>query len=470
MFSSVKKLFIFPESAHVHSLQAAIYDALYVCMMQGLGEAFLGTFGIYLGGSSLQIGLLATTPPLIGALSQLFGVYLYRKNIPRKKIIVTTAAMQGIVWFFLAILALFFHDSPSAISILIGLSILHYATGNTGGPAWNSLIGDIVPSEIRGKYFGFRNQRSGWITVISMLMAGSVLSAFRFKHAEFFGFMGLFLIACFARLSSATWLNKYHEPGYTIQKESHFTLWDFIRRMPRSNFAKFVFFFAGMNGAAAISTPYFALYMLRDLHLSYMQFSVVTAVQLLTQYIFMQNWGKISDEFGNRRILAVCSIAISLSSGIWLVSSHFWWLVMIQIYSGIFWAGFNLSAANFLFDAVTPQKRAQCAAYMSLINAVFVCIGAGIGGLLITHLPDGFLISRGFDTPPSVYFKVFALSSIIRLSIVFGLLKRFREVRNVEPIRTRELIFRISNIRPISGATFSFITTELRRRKESKNI
>jgi hypothetical protein len=41
----------------------------------------------------------------------------------------------------------------------------------------------------------------------------------------------------------------------------------------------------------------------------------------------------------------------------------------------------------------------------------------------------------------------------------FGVfLRRFREVRPVEPIRHRDLIFRVSHIRPIAGATFSLFT------------
>ena len=47
---------------------------------------------------------------------------------------------------------------------------------------------------------------------------------------------------------------------------------------------------------------------------------------------------------------------------------------------------------------------------------------------------------------------------------------RFKEVRPVEPVRHRDLIFRVSHIRPIAGATFSLFTGLFRERKETKHV
>ena len=48
-------------------------------------------------------------------------------------------------------------------------------------------------------------------------------------------------------------------------------------------------------------------------------------------------------------------------------------------------------------------------------------------------------------------------------------LPRFKEVRTVEPIRHRDLIFRISQIRPIAGATFSLFTGLFRDKREESD-
>jgi hypothetical protein len=46
-------------------------------------------------------------------------------------------------------------------------------------------------------------------------------------------------------------------------------------------------------------------------------------------------------------------------------------------------------------------------------------------------------------------------------------LRKFKEVRQVEPIRHRDLIFRVSHIRPIAGATFSLFTGLFRQGRDS---
>jgi hypothetical protein len=53
---------------------------------------------------------------------------------------------------------------------------------------------------------------------------------------------------------------------------------------------------------------------------------------------------------------------------------------------------------------------------------------------------------------------VFLISGVIRFIAAYIFLKKFREVREVEPISEGELIFRISHIKPIAGATFSLTT------------
>ena len=64
---------------------------------------------------------------------------------------------------------------------------------------------------------------------------------------------------------------------------------------------------------------------------------------------------------------------------------------------------------------------------------------------------------------------IFFISGVIRFVATGIFLPKFKEVRPVEPIRHRELIFRVSHIRPIAGATFSLFTGLFRERREGEN-
>jgi MFS family permease len=135
-----------------------------------------------------------------------------------------------------------------------------------------------------------------------------------------------------------------------------------------------------------------------------------------------------------------------------------WFVLLIQLYSGIFWAGFNLAAANFVFDAVTPPKRARCIAYQAIINGVFVLSGSLCGALIATRMPVEWGDTFAWLIKPSRFLPLFVISAALRLFAVAGLLPLFKEVRPVEHIRGHELLVRITSLRPLWGATFAIVS------------
>jgi MFS family permease len=221
-----------------------------------------------------------------------------------------------------------------------------------------------------------------------------------------------------------------------------------------------------INLGVSFSAPYFSLYMLRDLGLDYMAYTFVIAIGNISQFLTFRHWGRISDRFGNKKILNLCGWGMSLVPILWLGPPNILFFVFIQIYGGIIWSGFNLAIANFLFDAVTPPKRARCVAYQGLMNGIAVFTGSLIGGLTASHLPESITIGPIFWKPVSMLLMVFLISGIIRFIAAYIFLKKFKEVREVEPISEGELIFRISHIRPIAGATFSLFTDLFTQQKK----
>ncbi|MGD8672424.1 MAG: hypothetical protein PVH86_03850, partial [Thiogranum sp.] len=97
--------------------------------------------------------------------------------------------------------------------------------------------------------------------------------------------------------------------------------------------------------------------MLRDLQFTYLQFMANTAMAVLVQFLTLNTWGRISDVFGNRLILVTAGSVIPALPLLWLVSANFWYLLGVQVVSGFAWAGFSLSAGNFLYDLVPAHRR-----------------------------------------------------------------------------------------------------------------
>ncbi|MBN8548151.1 MAG: MFS transporter [Deltaproteobacteria bacterium] len=450
------------------SLRAANGDGMAWACMVGAGETYLNIFGIFLKATSVQLGLLATLPQFLGAISQMVGVWAMSFFASRRHIITRFVTLNAFVWVPVALLPFIFEKGASTVWILIALASLYFVTSNFTNPIWNSLIGDLVPAHIRGRYFGYRNRLLGFSTFITILLCGQMLDVSQRYGDARLGFLGVFLIAFLSRLLCVYFLQGYEDPPYHVKHEHHFTFWQFIRRSPKSNFARFVYFNSLMNFGVNIATPFFAVYMLRDLHFSYIELTVITATNTITQFLTMQYWGKISDQFGNKKILNICGYGVALSPLMWVFGSSLWYLLLIQVYAGFVWAGFNLAAANFMFDAVTPPKRARCVAYQAMVNGAFVLVGSLLGGYLGDHLPASVTFAGFQWTPPSGLVFVFVISGLVRVFASLLLLPQFSEVRSVERIDHRELIFRITNIASIAGVTFSILPGTRRRRPTKK--
>ncbi len=452
-------------------MSASLKDGTSHASMLGFGESYFGAFGIFLRATTMQVGLIATLPQLLGAVMQWAGAINMERLKSRRKTVCAGAYIQGLTFLPMAVLPLLFSGSNLLIPMLLLLLMVYHGANGAVVPAWNSLIGDLVPNRIRGRFFGQRNMLTGLSTFISLVLGGLLLDYFSRQGTGERGYVIIFLAAFIARSNSVRWLMRYEDPEFSISPDQVFTFRQFLRRSPYSNFAKFVFFVGMINLGVAFSSPYFALYMLRDLQFTYIEFTVVTAVSTVTQFFTFRYWGNLSDRFGNKKILNLCGWGIFIVPILWLFSSNIFYLMIIQVYGGLIWSGFSLASSNFLFDAVTPPKRARCVAYQGLVNGIFIFMGSLMGGYAAGHLPHG--IPMGFFTwePEFMLPVVFLISGLIRLVAAAMFLRKFKEVRPVEPIGHGEMIFRVSNLRPIAGATFSLITglfQEHREKEENK--
>ena len=131
---------------------------------------------------------------------------------------------------------------------------------------------------------------------------------------------------------------------------------------------------------------------------------------------------------------------------LWILNRQPFYLILVEMFSGFLWAGFNLCSVNFIYDAVTPPKRMRCISYFNVVNGTALAIGALIGGFVIKYLPplSGHKI-----------LMLFLISSVMRLSVAVIMPRLLKEVRPVEPVKSADLFFSMINLRPIQGVNHS---------------
>ena len=212
-----------------------------------------------------------------------------------------------------------------------------------------------------------------------------------------------------------------------------------------------------MQASVAVASPFFTVYMLRDLEFSYAEFMMNTGMAVLAQFLTLNQWGRISDEFGNRRILTTAGLLVPVMPLLWLFSGNFWYLLVVQAVSGVTWAGFTLSASNFLYDLIPADKRATYLAAHHVFANVGVFCGAMLGGFLGVVLPQEITVF-GLDAIwVSALSGVFVVSTVARLAVVLILLPRIREVRSVRDISFTQVVFRVTRVNALAGLFFDIV-------------
>src|SRR3989344_1713778 len=290
-------------------------------VMEGFGLRNITPYALAMGAKNTHIGFLSSIPQLLGHLSQLFTLKLMQEN-SRKKIVIFAVLLQALLWLPLigvgAYYFLFHGSSQVAALLLIFVYTLLIVAGLSLGPAWNSWMKDIM-SATPGSYFGMRNRITGFVALVSMLIAGFILDALKKTHL-FLGFAIIFGIAFLFRLISASLFLKKHEPELKYEPAFYFSLLDFLKRMRSNNFGKFTIYVSFLMFATAIASPFFAVYMLKELHFNYVTYTAISIFSSLFSLLFMPAWGKFADRYGNIRIMKICGYLVPFVPLLWLLS------------------------------------------------------------------------------------------------------------------------------------------------------
>ncbi|MEE4109880.1 MAG: MFS transporter [Halieaceae bacterium] len=452
------------------TLQRSRKEAFASALMTGTCDNYLGAFAIALRASLVQMSWLTAAPQLIGALSQLLSVWLCQ-HLHRKKAIVIGVGVQATAVLCMMLLALYTPDN--AVLWLIGAAVVYHASANFVQPQWRGWMGSVVPARRRGAYFAGRTRLTMITTLAVFAGGGALLGAFDERGEVYIGFALIFAVATLGRALSARQLARMHDPdphsGPPVDLAG--TLRRIRDAFRHRTFRRYTLFVAGMQGAVAVSAPFFSVYMLRDLDYSYWQFSINTGASILTQFFTLAIWGRLCDQWGNRFVMIASSSILPLVPALWLFSSNYYYLILVQVVSGLAWGGFTLSTANYLYDLRPPRADfASYAAVQSALSAIGIFCGALVGGLLARHLDVLLLAMPPSLAPAHALLLIMLVSSLLRLLIVAWFIPHSEELRVRRRPDLLRVVYRISRFTPGAGVVLDWLTVTRAERAASQDM
>jgi len=357
------------------------------------GGAFLVAFAVKLGASNLVIGLLAAIGPL-SQLLQLPSIFFVEKIRNRRLITVVAAALSRLCWLVIA-LSPFLFPAKIAIAVLLILLVLVSAFGAVGGCSWNSWMRDLIPENIMGSFFSKRMRVATGVGVALSIVAAVYLDFWKryFADQELAGYSVLFLAGFAAGVTGLFFLAKTPEIRMPQFAEKQKILQLLSQPFRDENFRKLIAFMCSWNFAVNLAGPFFMVYMLKRLGLSMSFIIGLSIVSQVMNFLFLRIWGRYTDRFSNKSVLAISGPLFILSVLAWTFTTMpekyvltIPLLVVIHIVMGLSSAGVSLASGNI---SLKLAPKGQATAYLAT-NTIANSIAAGVAPILGGKFADFF--------------------------------------------------------------------------------
>jgi len=357
------------------------------------GGAFLIAFAIKLGASNLVIGLLAAIGPL-SQLLQLPSIFLVEKIRNRRLVTVVAAGLSRLCWLIIA-LSPFIFPAKIAIAVLLILLIAVSAFGAVSGCSWNSWMRDLVPENIMGSFFSKRMRIATGVGIVLSILAATYLDFWKkqFATQEIAGYSVLFIVGFAAGLIGLFFLAKTPEIRMPRIQERPKILKLLSQPFRDENFKKLIVFMCSWNFSVNLAGPFFMVYMLKRLGLSMSFIIGLSIVSQIMNFLFLKIWGKYTDRFSNKSVLAISGPLFIFSVLAWTFTTmpekYFLTiplLIVIHIVMGLASAGVSLASSNI---SLKLAPKGQATAYLAT-NTIANSVAAGVAPILGGKFADFF--------------------------------------------------------------------------------
>lgn len=332
-------------------------------------------FALAIGASNTVVGFIGAMPPLALFIAAMPGVLLAQR-FARKKVCYSSYLVSSIGWLAVVLLPLlFFKENPYIWLVMFFLAIKTLEL--VADPSLTTLLADAVPTEKRGIFFAKRSQIIGITGLIVTLLSGIYLDMF--PKTSLLGFMTLFLLGIYFGVVQALLYKTAREPTDSRENIRFRELLNIPKQYRQ--FLLFSFFF---QFAVMIASPFFAVYLLKDLGLSYTLFTALNALSVLARILVQPALGRLTDIYGDRPIalLSFFGTAIVPLWFVFITKTNLWLLYPAHIFLGVAWAGADLCLFNLLLDVTQKRHRAHQVAEYQMLVAIPMIVGPIVGGII----------------------------------------------------------------------------------------
>lgn len=427
------------------SLRASTLDGIFATLFSNMtGGVLLNNFLVELAATPFQIGMLASIP-MVANLLQPLGAYWADCTTSRRIYGLWVYGISRLLWLPLAIAVMVFSrhlvNPQTMIFATLAAMLATHVLGAIGSASWLSWIATLVPRQLRGRYFGFRNSTFSLTSLVALPLLGVAVSHWTGGSIQGFGIVmavgviaGLISLGFQSRMTdvnpqtqlsaltkSQSGTSRSTDPKFDtkplISPAANEPLTETAHQSILNNapFLLFLLYFGLWAFGANLSNPFFNLYLLDNLALDLSWVTLYNALGAGANLLMLLVWGKLADQIGNRPILLLNGLLVAIIPLLWLgtgaTSGSIWlWFPLLHLLGGGTGAAIDLCINNLQLAIAPIQHHTKYFAITAAIGGVSGAMGALAGGWLAQLTEVGGMTG------------VFALSSVLRLVALLPLM------------------------------------------------
>jgi MFS family permease len=260
-------------------------------------------------------------------------------------------------------------------------------------PATTTLMISIVPQRMRGRFFSIRERYLIFISSVVNVVIGGILDRFELQGNTYEGYIVMFAVAFVAMILNLVGYLMIKEPPLpaTQNKISFKKL--FTLPLKEQRFRKIIVLFFMWGLSLNFSSPFFSVYMVSKLRLSYTFITVSGLLNALTYVITVSIWGKIADRksFTYTAMLSIGLLGLTHASWFFVSKGSFLiypLVILLQMLSGLSWAGINISLYNIPYEYTPDESRTVYLGFNAALSGLVGFAASMVASYMVGLMSD----------------------------------------------------------------------------------
>ena len=344
-----------------HNLAALGAD--YALFVVGLAFAsqstILPAFAAYLGAPNVVIGAIPAVMTLGWFMPSLFAAG-HTETLARKlPFVLRYTIWERAPFVALALAAFFLAERAPALTLGVMLLVLLVVTG-VGGvlmPAWMDMIGRVIPTTLRGRFFGFANLAASVGGLAASVVTASILATVPAPASYGLCFVGASVCLALSFVALAV----VREPAAPSSAPA-VPLREYLARIPallaRDSNLSWYLTARAFGVVGTIGNGFYTVYALRAWDAPAAQAGVFTTLLFVGQMVGNAALGWLADRRGHRLVIIVGLVATVAANLTALAAPTLAAFGLVFVMMGIQIAAMNVSSLNVLLEfAPAPSEQ-----------------------------------------------------------------------------------------------------------------